>query len=74
MPERIDVDQTTLVVPDEMETGRVYYNASTDQVELAVISTKPSRWTVVFRYSIAFWAGALASVLIRWILFGFGIH
>ena len=74
MPERIDVDQTTLVVPEDMETGRVYYNAATDQIELAVISTKPSRWTMIFRYSIAFWAGALASVLVRWILFGVGAY
>jgi hypothetical protein len=73
MSERIDVDQTMLVVPEDMETGRVYYNAATDQIELAVISTKPRRSTMIFRYSLAFGAGALASPLVGWLLYHLGI-
>jgi len=74
MSKQIDLEQTTVEVPGDMETGKVLYNASTDQIELAVISTKPTRSTMIFRYSIAFWAGAIASVLVRWALFGLGAY
>lgn len=74
MLERIDVEQTTLLVPDEMETGSVQYNVESGKIEMAVISTKPSKATLVWRYSLAFWTGALVSVLVRWILFGFGAY
>jgi hypothetical protein len=73
MPTPIHVDATTVVAPDDMEEGVVYYDVPSNSVRLAVIKQQSSRAAVILRDSIAFFLGAVTTGLaIFWIAWSNG--
>lgn len=64
MPTPIRVDATTVVAPDDMEDGVIYYDVPSNSVKLAVVSRRSTTASIVLRDSIAFFMGAVTTGLV----------
>ena len=69
----IEIEATTVKVPDDMEKGEVYYDVGEGVVKLAVLTQRPTIGTIILRDSIAFCMGAaLTAFLIGFLAFFVG--
>ena len=60
----IEIEATTVKVPDDMEKGEVYYDVGEGVVKLAVLTQRPTIGMIILRDTIAFFIGAVTCAMV----------